>query len=86
MDTGKLKNNTAFYDGYEDEPEISLTAAESPEYAISIWDGYFYDIFENPSLDGNGWTGFTRDIHQLESVFSGNEEEKEIDKDRKSVV
>ena len=40
--------------------------------AIHIWEGYFDDIFDTPSLKGEGWTGFTRDYHQLEGVFSEN--------------
>lgn len=36
--------------------------------AIHIWEGYFDDIFDSPSLDGKGWKGFTRDYHQLEGV------------------
>ena len=39
---------------------------------IHIWEGYFDDIFDSPSLDGKGWKGFTRDYHQLEGVFSEN--------------
>lgn len=70
MDTGNLKNNYAFYEGYEDENEIIL-AIEADE-ALHIWEGYFDDIFDTPSLEGKGWTGFTRDYHQLEGVFSEN--------------
>jgi len=69
MDTGNLKNNHVFYDGYEDEPEITLALEEAPEYSIHLWDGYFDDIFGNPVLDGNGWKGFTRDLHQMEGIF-----------------
>jgi len=41
MDIGKLKNNTVFYEGFEDEPDIELYLSESPDFNIHIWDGYF---------------------------------------------
>ncbi len=69
MDIGNLKNNTIFYKGYEGEPEIVLSATENKDYIIHLWEGYFDDIFSDPSLDGNGWKGFTRDIHQMEGIF-----------------
>lgn len=72
MDTGKLINNNAFYEGYEGEPEIVLTIQEVPAYSIHLWEGYFDDIFEPPIIDGKGWTGFTRDIQQMEGVFSSS--------------
>ena len=68
MDIGNLKNDYTFYEGYEDEDEIVLYI--EADQAIHIWEGYFDDIFDTPSLDGNGWKGFTRDYHQLEGVFS----------------
>lgn len=70
MDIGNLKNNYTFYDGYEDEGEIVLCI--EADQAIHVWEGYFDDIFDTPSLDGNGWKGFTRDYHQFEGVFSEN--------------
>ena len=79
MDTGKLVNNTTFYDGFEDEPEIELFIAENPEFNIHIWQGYFSDIFREPSLDGKGWNGFTRDFQQLERTYE--EENAVIDVD-----
>lgn len=54
-----MNDNYAFYEGYEGEPEITLRVANN--VTIHIWEGYFDDIFDMPSLDGNGWTGFTRD-------------------------
>ncbi len=72
MDIGNLKNNTSFYDGYEGEPEIVLSILENEDYSLHFWEGYFDDIFSNPSLDGNGWKGFTRDIHQMEGIFNDN--------------
>ncbi|MCC8014546.1 MAG: hypothetical protein LIO87_05070 [Eubacterium sp.] len=74
MDTGKFKNNIKFYNGYEDEPEITLEIIENPQYNIHIWDGNFTFIFGNPNLDGNGWKGFTRDYNQMENVFGGDDE------------
>lgn len=68
MDIGNLKNNYTFYEGYEDEGKIVLYI--EADQAIHIWEGYFDDIYDTPSLDGNGWKGFTRDYHQLEGVFS----------------
>ncbi len=79
MDIGNLKNNDSFYEGYEGEPEIILTIAEATEYNIHLWDGYFDDIFGEPSLDGKGWKGFTRDMHQMERIFSGKETPTTID-------
>ena len=70
MDIGNLKNNYTFYDGYEDEGEIVLCI--EADQAIHVWEGYFDDIFDTPSLDGNRWKGFTRDYHQFEGVFSEN--------------
>ncbi len=59
-----------FYMGFEGEDEIILFLGEFRRY--HIWKGYFDDIFGNPSLDGNGWTGFTRDYHQFLGAFSEN--------------
>lgn len=50
MDIGNLKNDFAFYEGYEDESEIVLCIEK--DEAIHIWEGYFDDIFDSPSLDG----------------------------------
>lgn len=79
MDTRKLKNNTAFYNGFEDEYEIELIISETPEYNIHIWEGYFDDIFKEPPLDGKGWSGFTRDFQQLERTY--REKDRSIDTD-----
>ncbi len=73
MDIGTLKNNTIFYDGFEDEAEIELFFSDETEYNIHIWDGYFSDIFREPSLDGKGWNGFTRDFHQLERTYENKD-------------
>lgn len=69
MDIGRLKNNTEFYEGFEDEPEIELYLGESPNFNIHIWDGYFLDIFGSPAMDGKGWSGFTRDYNQMERTY-----------------
>ena len=70
MDIGNLKNNYTYYEGYEDEGKIVLCI--EADQAIHIWEGYYDDIFDTPTLDGNGWKGFTRDYHQFEGVFSEN--------------
>lgn len=69
MDIGTLVNNTIFYKGFEDEPEIELFIDDKMEYNIHIWQGYFGDIFREPPLNGKGWNGFTRDFHQLERTY-----------------
>lgn len=68
MDIGKVNENHTFYEGYEGEPEIILTLSNVE--IIHIWEGYFDDIYDTPSLDGNGWNGFTRDYHQMEGIFA----------------
>ena len=68
MDTGKTKDNYIFYEGFEGEPEIILTFSNAEVF--HIWDGYFDDIYNRPSLDGKGWNGFTRDYHQMEGIFA----------------
>lgn len=68
MDIGKITDNDTFYAGYEGETEIILSIPNSD--TIHIWEGYFDDIFDTPSLDGNGWKGFTRDFHQMEGAFA----------------
>ena len=77
MDIGNLKNNYTYYKGYEDEGKIVLCI--EADQAIHIWEGYFDDIYDTPTLDGNGWKGFTRDYHQFEGVFSEDGSITEID-------
>ncbi|MGN1303487.1 MAG: hypothetical protein ACI4YB_00480 [Oscillospiraceae bacterium] len=69
MDNGKLLNNTVFYDGFEDEPEIELYIEDAPEYNIHIWNGYLYDILGELVLDGKDWNGFTCDMNQCERTY-----------------
>jgi len=69
-DAVKTNDNYTFYEGYEGEPEIILSLAEQ---SLHIWDGYFDDIYGAPPLDGNGWSGFTRDYNQIEGIFSDDE-------------
>ncbi len=69
MDIGKLPNND-FYSGYEDDTEVILSIEGNNEKSIHIWEGYFEDIFRHASLDGNGWSGFTRDLQQGERTFN----------------
>ena len=66
MGTGKT-DNYKFYEGYEDEPEVELSADNME--TLHIWDGFFDDILREPTLDGKGWHGFTRDYHQCEGAF-----------------
>ena len=73
MDTGRLKGNTEFYDGFEGEGVITLSIDGRPEYYIEIWDGYMDGFFCNPPLDGKGWNGFTRDYNQCEGAFEGGD-------------
>ena len=73
MDIGKV-DNYKFYEGYEDEPEIILSVKNNELETIHIWDGFFDDIFRKPTLDGNGWYGFTRDYHQCEGAFDDDGE------------
>ena len=68
MGIGKTSDNYTFYEGYEGEPEIILIIPN--EDILHIWEGYFDDIYDTPSLDGNGWKGFTRDYHQMEGIFA----------------
>ena len=73
MDIGKLKGNTKFYDGFEEDTEVVLSYVDNPVYNIHIYEGFFYDFFGKPALDGNGWSGFTRDYNQMERTFGGSE-------------
>ena len=76
MDTGKINDNYTFYDGYEGETKIVLSLQGNQ--SVHIWEGYFDDIFDTPPLDGNGWKGFTKDYHQIEGIFSENENVVEL--------
>ena len=78
MDIGKITDNYRYYEGFEGEAEIVLRIGNN--FTVHIWDGYFDDIFNSPPLDGNGWTGFTRDYHELKGAFSsGTVDPVEID-------
>lgn len=68
MDIGKI-HNYKFYEGYGFEPEVELSTNVETMETLHIWDGFFMDIFGEPSLDGKGWHGFTRDYHQCEGAF-----------------
>lgn len=70
MDIGKMNDNYTFYEGYEGEPEIVLRVAGTESAALHIWEGYIEDLFAEPMLTGNGWSGFTRDIHEFRGAFS----------------
>ena len=73
MDLGKTDNYT-FYEGYEDEPEIELSSNNPSMETLHFWDGFFLDLFGEPSLDGKGWNGFTRDYNQCEGAFGDDSE------------
>ena len=73
MDIGKTDNYT-FYEGYDDEPEIELSSNNQDMETLHIWDGFFWDLFGEPSLDGKGWNGFTRDYNQFEGAFGDDSE------------
>ncbi|MBR5505115.1 MAG: hypothetical protein IKV73_02250 [Clostridia bacterium] len=68
MGIGKI-DNYRFYEGYEYETEVELSTNDENMETLHIWDGFFMDIFGEPSLDGNGWHGFTRDYNQCEGAF-----------------
>ena len=48
MDIGKT-DNYKFYEGYEDEPEVEISADNME--TLHIWDGFFEDIFGEPTPD-----------------------------------
>ena len=73
MGIGKI-DNYKFYEGYEDEPEVELSTNKETMETLHIWDGFFMDIFGEPSLDGKGWHGFTRDYNQCEGAFDDDGE------------
>ena len=62
MGIGKT-DNYRFYEGYEYEAEVELSTNDENMETLHIWDGFFMDIFGEPSLDGNGWHGFTQGYH-----------------------
>lgn len=70
MDTGLLRNNYTYYEGFEGEDEVVFALDEDPEMAIHVWIGYLDDILREPALDGSGWIGLTKDYHQSEGAFS----------------
>jgi len=72
MGIGKI-DNYKFYEGYGYEPEVELTTNIETMETLHIWDGFFMDIFGEPSLDGKGWHGFTRDYNQCEGAFDDGE-------------
>ena len=69
MNTDQLRNNHKFYNGFEDEDEIVLSLEKKPEISIHVWSGYLDDILREPTFDGPGWKGLTRDYHQLKGAF-----------------
>ena len=74
MDTGLLRNNNQFYQGFEGEEELILALVSDPDISVHIWIGYLDDMLREPELNGSEWKGFTRDYHMLEGAFSGKDE------------
>lgn len=74
MNTGKIIDNYTYYEGFEDEPEIIFKAEDENMQVLHIWDGYLDDMLREPNLDGKGWSGFTRDYHQLGGAFGDDNE------------
>ena len=75
MDTGKTLHNTKYYDGFEFDDQIILTARDTRLPILHIWDGYFTFIFDEPVFYEEDWHGFTRDYHQCEGVFDDGEDQ-----------
>lgn len=73
MGIGKI-DNYKFYEGYGFEPEVELSTNIETMETLHVWDGFFMDIFGEPSLDGKGWHGFTRDYNQCEGAFDDDGE------------
>lgn len=73
MGIGKI-DNYKFYEGFEGEEEVEFSANDENMETLHIWEGYFSDIFCEPSLDGKGWLGFTRDYNQCEGAFDDDGE------------
>lgn len=73
MDIGMLKSNHEYYDGYEGDGEIIIRIKDAEEYYLSLWDGYFEDIFSKPILSNNAWTGFTRDYQEGKGIFDDDD-------------
>ncbi len=69
MDIGQIIHNTKYYDGYEGEPQITLTAYGTELPVLHIWDGHFEFIFGKPVFYEVPWHGFTRDCQHFEGVF-----------------
>jgi len=74
MDTGTMNDNYTYYKGYEIDDEIILSVPDTGFPTLHLWDGFFRDIFRDPPLDGKGWSGFTRDMHQCEGAFDWHEQ------------
>lgn len=79
MGTGKLNIKKDFTEGYGDEPYVYLEMKNPDNFSLKIWEGLFSDLLDNPDLSGKGWKGFTRDYHEYEGIWNGNEEMVQID-------
>ncbi|SCW46742.1 hypothetical protein SAMN05660484_01135 [Eubacterium ruminantium] len=66
MDTGKIKDNIKYYEGYEGETETIITYKN---VSYHIWNGYIEDIFGDPVLSGDDWNGFTRDYNEMVGAY-----------------
>jgi len=75
MDTSRILHNTKYYDGFEFDNRIKLTAIGTTLPILHIWDGYFCFIFNDFPNDGTNWCGFTRDYQQCEGIFDSGEDQ-----------
>jgi len=75
MDTGQILHNTKYYDGFEGEDRIKLTAIGTTLPILHIWEGYFEFIFGKPTFYEVPWHGFTRDYCEFKGVFEDGEDQ-----------
>ncbi len=67
----RFMNNDTFYDQrFYGSGEVILSLKDHPEYNLHIWEGYMGDILQDPKREGDYWSGFTRDFHELVRTFS----------------
>ena len=69
MDIGRA-DNYKYYEGFEGEPEFTITIPETDDPPAHIWIGYIEDIFDNADLSDGGWKGLTRDYQENTGIFS----------------
>ena len=79
MDIGNLKENTKYYEGFEDEEEMIFTIEGENNIDLHIWRGYFDSLFDNYDYKEQNKKGFTKDYHLCEGVYNMKEKNR-IDK------